>query len=781
MPIVQKIAPADLQNYFGWSHPISDIPVDKSNAVLIEGLGGAAVDAVKAYTEVKKQGLEEEVQKTVYPARDKEIDTLLDIREKLRKGGLTTGDVEDVTGTSATPPVSKPPLAYNEESPTAPVSMVSTTGPQVYAQADPTEAPAEVQDLGAELDARKQSLDQNKISRTEFMRDMYMKAQRMRAENPKWVDVIDKEFGRILGTDPANATMASTIRDINSMVAQTQRADPVLQDLRWAIKQGFPNADLYLKAYKEKRIDQDKVYEFINKEGFQFYQGRLREQGARKSEMDQKDRARDATDRFRTEGAKIANNYFSALRMEAGLNTPEELLALVTRIQNGTLKVTDEEVVVLANSIRAAKVNAQAQMLEMARRIPEDGRSMERDMGPQEVKRETEASLALFDEVEKLITDKQVGAAFMAQSIAEAIGRDDHLGLLRDTKFAPFARVLGALRKNIGDNYLAQFATKHLTSSPEFTAGINDYISVHKAGSLVTQDLRTQAGVSNSLNDAILKARRAGVSNPKVYEGLLDITKEIANPELKGPGGDAAKVNAAKWAFDSSKNKGLFTNFAKDIINNDGSVVPGAFRAFQRLTSPDIAKEINRLDGTPGGQGLKNMYINFVQQTAGVELLRSEFNTMDAFFNDPNLRVAFNKGTGHFEVHFVPQSRGPVIDALRINKSTVDVLRASQEEIRGIPSVHRGMVDTARDIFGRINMGISSLKSTADSLGLDSNGFILQTIAASRQGGDVPRVMRDQLEKAIINSTGSVKSIKGDKEGSVPKRVKTETYRKPKE
>jgi hypothetical protein len=790
MAIVQKVAPADLQNYFGWSHPISDVPPDKSTAIAIEGFGKAAVSAVKAYEDYKTMDIQEQVRDTTYKRRDQEIEELTQIKEGLRTKGATTGDVEDV---SPNPPSVDKVSSYSPESTESALNIrygstnttQSAAAPTVsstraYAQAGPDEpVPDEVSSLPDMLEARKASLDQNKISRTQFMMAMYKDAQRLRAENPRFVDKIDAEFSRVLGTDPANATMAGLVRDINSMVAQTQRADPVLQDLRWANKQGFPNADVYMRKYQKGEIGADEVNEFINKGAVHFYQQRLKEGTARSSEIDVKDRERNSTERLRAQGGYIATNYFKSMNVEAGVNTPEQMLDLVVKVQSGALDVKSEEVVALGGAIRAAKVRAYEEMIKFSRMVPEGGgRSIEQDIGPGKVKEEALAALGLFDEVEKLITDKQIGAAFMAQNIAEAIGSQGHLDLLRDQKMGPHARMLQSMRKTIGDNYLGQFAQRHLTRGTKFTSGINAWITANENAALAPVDLRRQSGLE-SLKEGVDRSKRAGIQDPKVYESLIDITKEITNPELKGPNGDTVKVNAAKWAFDPVKNKGLFQKFTKDSINDDGSITPGAFRAFQRLTTSTMAQEINRLEGTPQGRGLKQMYIDFVQKTAGVDLLRSEFNTLDSFFNDPNLRVAYNKGSGQFEVHYVPVSRGSVIDALRLSRQPVDILRASPEDLRTIPSTARGTIDAARDTFFRVNMGFASLKSVADAMGLDANSFALQTMVASRQRGDLPRKLDEQLEKSIINSTGT--SIKGDKQGGETKKVKTESYKKPPE
>lgn len=676
-----QVSPTQDPNYFRYSEPISGVKADTSTGELLSTLGAGIEGGTKLADQTVKDVIKADVYKKVDTVRDSFTSDLNTVRDA-QTGSVVPAPVQTGAGPTAD-------LTLSQGAPTAPV-------------------PAAI-DVGLnKVDAVQAALAGGKINDTYYTQRLNSVAKDLRTQYPGYREYIDQRISEATGINPANAYIKNLMEDINrASTKKDTEFDHTEADLRALNKEGIDNANIVLKAFRNKLITQEQAEEYINKTNSFMYKIKTQDAIRANQKGNRDEIAAQRTADFTNEiGASIDNNFHVQTTI-AGTNTPQGILDFVGQVANGKKQATDAQMEQLATMMLAQKNTVAAQYKTRSNQMV-NGVSYASDIGADKADGIIKSQLGVYDLVIDAIKNKDMGAAYTHMNQARAI--------LDDTK-------QNILTGDMG-NYVAKSKTFLDTMGPNWTSMVIDQglrtNMDQKARALFndnTMDARLQpnyasTGVPNTISDHYADAKKKGVTDGKYYSSLIDIVNDLRNPNAP----DADKANVLRYLYDP-KNQNFLTNFKTDYTDpNTGKQVPGKYAAWNRLTSPDITESVAKIAKSDPEAG--KTYRNWVENEFGSQLFYKEIQNL-------------NKFKGHDDIHFAWDSDNSKITLLDKQGNpaaqSIGGYSLGTPTVTGTvsPAIDKGYMFQIQQIVNRVNGGLGNLAQVEKSFGGDVNTYLL--------------------------------------------------------
>lgn len=569
--------------------------------------------------------------------------------------------------------------------------------------------PSEIEGLSDHLSNLTGARDAGKISNTYYMGRLLAEAKDLRAKYPGFREEIDQQFAKVTGVNPANAYITALVQDINRQ-GQGQAAERKATLAYIRSHQKYPGFDQLYGQYERGEVTSQEVMSRAAPYEQQEYKLNQQILAINAKRANREDTTEDGKVLADSTIATIVQNSTDSLMTKLGLTSPEAAADLDSKFKAGAISSQrfSEIGQVYANEQAALRV----QLIREA-----DKSGLTKLIGKDEVLKRIDAGMAPMKVIEDRIFNKDFGGIYSAGQNIKSMNDDNVKAISNDPKIGPYFQQVQALKQIGGEQNLRDMTLKMLHDNID-----TKYQDFYKRRTLefTTQYNMKTTGVPYTLNDTIEEFKNKKINNPKMANGLIDtITKGITDSNST----EAMKVNYAMSAF-SPENRGFISKLNADGVDSQGRPVKGQNAIFQKMTTPEITKEMKRL-GETHPQIWMN-YQNWVKETFGNELLNREINDLKRIGEDPNLKIGYDADNHRFSINYVPT---PEAKAARPNASG---LSAVSQDTAYLPYVQ------ARNSINRINSGLYNLKNLADADNTDVDAYLLRTIKEA--GGDLSGV-----------------------------------------
>lgn len=589
-------------------------------------------------------------------------------------------------------------------------------GPSGATDSNGDPVPEAVSELGNTLATLKSARDGGKITKTDYWGRLAAEAQNLRAQYPGFKQEIDAEFAKVTGQNPANARVNGLISEINRAAAASgSQQNKTLQFIKQNIE--IPGANDLLADYMMGRKTDGEVIQQIGKYRQKYEQ--LRTQGLERTDRqgtaeERQIRAKTMADDFLGTAVSSSADKFA---YKYGFGTAKDAEELHKMNEAGQISAPQW-------AARAQELNTEITRLrvDMLRGLQTNGVTQNFKDGTKTASELVESSLAPLIAMRDAIVSKDTGSLYAAKTQATAILDQNKLDLLKDTKLGGFVATTNSLRELGGEQYAQQWTSNEVFGKTGIAEGLRDFTKGWGA------EFRTQMGEKNgkgitTFNDMVEEMKRKGVTDPIQQKAIMqqrvnDVT-EISNPNTPDP----VKVNIAKSAF-SSGNNAFLSKLNMDSFDERGRPISGMNSVFQKWTSPEVSREMERL-GRKDPQ-LWSQYTNWVKTTWATELMPRELADLSKYQKDPNIRIGWDTENKRFTVEktVVPELQARFREGQGgEGRNTAEVV-ANQQQFQ-----------TVSRSLNRINAGLYNLRHVAamenpkDPSATDA--FLLRAIADS--------------------------------------------------
>ena len=591
---------------------------------------------------------------------------------------------------------------------------VKPTKMDVLSADDQANIPAEVESVGQTVGNLSAAREGGKISATAYYARLDSVASSIRARYPGYREYIDKEISKVSGVDPANAYIKSLMGDINRAQAASAGAqNKTVSMLNSAIKEGIPGAWAVKDRFLNGKMNSTGVDKWINENQSIEYNLKLRASVRADNKGTQEEQDRTATQDAYFEGTTKGYQAFNTITL--GADTTKKISDFVTEVQSGKATASDEQMTQLAPIIMAAKQQAMDSMLQGWSKKEGDGpdaRSMIQKLGgPAKARQLADDSTKMFDKVYDAINSKDYGAAFSHMRANEAIRKDADYGLLNDPDLKGYTRLMSAMEKypeyakkffqyGLTKDMDAKFATKfnkdsaELQSQPDFRiTGVPTTIG-KKLNELTTKGVRSESPEGKKINAALVN--------------LPTLIGDKSTP-------DEFKVGLIHGAFSDNTAINQVVRDGRDPVT--GRPIPGKFSVFQSWTSPEVTKEIIRLDAQDPSQNLWPKYKNWAENTFQNQLFRQEALDLNTFQLSPDMKISYDDTNHHFKLDF----------GKNVGVNDYGPQLPKQGQLFPTP-VDRAAALRAQDSIERLNKGIDSISNIAKAGNDDVDSYVLKSL-----------------------------------------------------
>ena len=592
-------------NFLGLSRPISEGVTDKTSAVTVAGIGNLIDTALKATDATVKADIDQ----SVYSSVDTERDSYTVALQRAKEG---------VTGT-ATP------------------QEIRVQDPLSLLPADEAASmPQDLTNLPSFLGNLKSSADAKKISSTYYYGRLNAAAKELRSQYPGWRDYIDQKFAEVSGLNPANKYYESLISDINRASEGTaSERNKILTMIRDNL--GIPGMDNVYSAYKEGRVSDDEVVSIISKRKVVQEQLKMNEAIRNDNKGSAEERKATAVQDATKLGASMIGTYFENVAIKAGLASPGKINDFLTKVQTGQITISDEQARQLGETMRATRRTAEMNLRKEIFRVNSAGRSIASDLGgPKQAEEMIASFLTPFDTVVEDVYNNKWGPAFANMNAVDSMTNDTTAHLMRDKNLGDYFRKQAAARKIGGDAYSQKLFERFLVNNVD--SKLKTFVNDVDLDVATQPDIRTEKGLM-TLDKAVRQMRGAGVNPPQAGQRVMQYIDDLTDPKI----GDGVKLNIAMAAF-SPENRDFLRNFKVDGIDpNTGKPVSGRYAVYQKMTAPEVVNTIQRL--SKDNPQLKDNYINWVKESFGLNLFRTELNDLrNIQLSRPDMYISWISG-----------------------------------------------------------------------------------------------------------------------------------------
>lgn len=598
---------------------------------------------------------------------------------------------------------------------------------------DSTGAPADVQ-KGLDFLSRNQAaFTANKISKTEYDRNLYQMATSLRSKYLGYRDYVDEEVHKITGGVPANEYVNSLVSDANKILGRAQSETDKWQTFIKS-KDSLPGAaEMY--QYYQKTGDSNRVMEWAA-----YNDGVENSLKLKKLNIDVKNASRgDLQNNAEDYVTSLATQRIGQTIHNAKLTTDSpDFDKIESNLKDAAAhpgKYSDQEVQLLGQQYAAIQADITNHIQrEVFTKDPKTGKSPADFLGVQKTRDIVNNTVgAYFDAQQKAIGDRQFGTAYSNANRVSAIANGDApmavLGSSAGTEMA-----LSAAINRLNPNMAPVLQQQLMPGLGAKAKPLIDSLSKRAISQFDTQ----KTGIPRTFSEDVDTVKKAinNTPNPNAYRSLQNLTSIITSQDPDVP--DEAKTNAITYFFDPH-NAGVLKKFQRDDVKPDGkTAVPTQYSTYLRLTSPDVTDAIWNHAKKTGNPELWQNYSTWAKGEFGSQLFKNdvlELNNMQG--NSEN----YDKTP---MVHFEYQS-DPKTGKVRINPAYDN----------GNPYPQGRWLDAPYRVTNNINYGLDALSNIAKKEGSNVDAYLLKTM--SDAGWDPNKPMQGvpaQLMKALLISKG---------------------------
>lgn len=574
--------------------------------------------------------------------------------------------------------------------------------------------PEAVSELSNTLVTLKSARDGGKITKTDYWGRLAAEAQNLRAQYPGFKAEIDAEFSKVTGQNPANARVNSLITEINRAAASSgSQQNKTLQFIKQNIE--VPGANELLVEYMNGRKTDSEVIQQIGKYRQKYEQ--LRTQGLERADNqgtaeERQTRARTIADDFLGTAVSSSADKFA---YKYGFGTAKDAEELHKMNMAGQISAPQW-------AARAQELNTEITRLrvDMLRGLQTNGVTKNFKDGSKTANELVENALQPLIAMRDAIVNKDTGSLYAAKTQSTAILDQNKLDLLKNSKLGGFVATTNSLRELGGEQYAQNWMANEVFGKSGIAEGLRDFT---KGWGM---EFRTQTSEGRgkgvlTFNDLAEDLKQRGITDPLQQKAIMQQRVKDIDDITKPDVSDAIKVNLAKSAF-SSGNNGFLSKLNMDSFDERGRPIHGMNAVFQKWTSPEVSREMERLGRND--PALWKQYTDWVKTTWSTELMPRDLAQLSQYQKDPNIRIGWDTENKRFTVEktAVPALQGKFREGLGGEGRNSSELVANQRQFE---DVTRAM--------NRINSGLYNLRHVAamenpkDPTATDA--FLLRTIA----------------------------------------------------
>lgn len=710
-----QVAPTNDPNYLNYSKPISDIQADKSQGMLLKGIGDALEGAASLGDTITKQVINEEVRTGVDKQRDAFTASLVAYSDMQSGAGLVPS-----------------PETQGQAGIKAPMSL---TGDEENLPAGVKAGVAKAQAIGTAM-----TQNAGKANDTLYTGALTALTKDLRNRYPGYRDYIDNKIAEVSGINPANAYMRNLLEDINrnatSGRAETDKAialgrqylgyDPNMPAYIEAVRQGLPGAIQNLESRINKVASDKPKFDELE---------RLRKM----REWRREDDATEQSVQFSKEIRSKANLAWQGVVEIPGLNNPTTIQKLIDDQRAGRIALTDEQNTALLNAATLAKDTWQRQAVEIMR-----NRGYTQSIPDKKKRDEILADEGrFFDDQIAAINSKDNGTMFGNQRRLASIQSDTSVSLLSDKNAGAYWRIVDAAKRSGGDGWVNFVQAEALKAG--VTNTMKDFIQDTKLKIGTPRDPRNPSD-TRSIYEDIKKVQEANVpAESKVYDDLIGNVKLLALPSApKGVTEEQffnVKKNIIDYMYDPAKNGKLMDRFSRDFVDSDGVRHPGKFAVYDVMTQRAQVDKIWEMKDRDSWQKYRDW-----NELSFRKLFSEEIGQLNQIANAP-VKLLWNSDTKQFTVERDIKTPTPGIEPTLSERATIGRLS---------PAAERSFQALKEGIEVRLNRGLSNLAYMHDKEGMDTNTYLMDTLM---QMGYSPndRLRGHNLPQKVIEAIANAK------------------------
>lgn len=681
-------------NYLGYSHVIEPGTLKSTMGEAIKDFGNIFEASAKGAVQLVSEAAKQDTINKLQPIKDEEEAKLALANQLVRTAAVKTGTMTDAGEN------------VNWPSPKSTDILGNFPGDQY---------PEDIKNIGGVLKLFQDAKKNGAITETDYWGRTSQVLSDIRSRYPSgFRDVIDEEARKVLGGDPANKHIQSLIQSINSFqTGKDQQTNHILNELS---KSGYPGSEEAYAKLRSGEWDVDKAVAFMAPFNQRKY----------KLEMDDLTlKNLEAQGKANKEFYKInANDHASGAVQDVlhsvtylpGITNPTTMNQIIIDGFSGRKKYTPEQYEAMGNLALAYKAQAASMIDRKFAEIIKTG-----GMTNEEAKQIKESSLSVFDEMHKDFSDGKVGLAYEGIRRVQALARQANANMIDDPRIGPNVLKWKALRDTVGDPIAEKAALADVLIG--MREGFRTHLEDVRSDLISNSDVRTTDGFK-AYTESLNKKKTlpdAADQIPKSMDRVLSI--------INGTNGEASFVNPLTDDdtkerifnnFFSPKNMGALKNIEAGYWSESKNKwISGSQEVFNRLSSPDVVAEVNRLSNLRGGH-IMRQYEDYMKTTLQNDLLAKDL----AYLKDTTLigpgeskigwKVSYNDSTHQF---------GVMINGRDILKEGIGKIQGPQ----------RAMAER----FVRINMGMRSLANVAEGTGQDVEAYALPVLLGMTGTGQV--------------------------------------------
>lgn len=615
---------------------------------------------------------------------------------------------------------------------------------------DDAEVPDEVTGIGDQVTNLTNARGAGKISPTQYWLAIDNIAKDYRARYAGHREFIDQTISSITGHNPANAYMSSIMSDLNYAMRGTAKVDPLVRQATGAVTELAKNgrlpddkiAELYDKAQNHP-TDAMRVVNAImapknasDKTGWELnaQEGKIKEAALV---------ARTVVPKY------VTDNIWSHMEgnMAFGGETVSSIQKKMAEMATDPTKANPEGIQALGMKLMMLRQQSEL----------ENRKWLDAPVGPNGESRAQVASglsdagkytndllrekYVPFDTMLKNLVGKDPSLAAYQTEVMQAQATNDQYNALK-TDFGSHIRMMNLLQKYPKD---MQEYMKTILAKDYGNANVNVFVKDTMASFMTARS----EGKLVSIDDAIKKAKSAGIDDPKVFNDFAKFGEQILNPNLS----TESKVNIAASMF-NPKNFGFLSNFNDDKVIEDVNgvyrMVPGKFSVWQTYTSPAFAAQIKALSVEHPEVGV--WYKNWVSQGFGSDIFGPQIKQLSQIAADPRVTLTYNNVTNTFN---------------QPEQDTSDFW----SRIGARTQRKSGAIDDMGQSITMLNEGLRGIANEAATRGITEpaavQGYVLGQLKGLGFIPPQPRVVRDpknitdQLVNAFLSAAKQFSPIQG--------------------
>lgn len=597
--------------------------------------------------------------------------------------------------------------------------------------------PEAVSELGQTLAVLKSARDGGKITKTDYWGRLAAEAQNLRAQYPGFKAEIDAEFSKVTGQNPANARVNGLITEINRAVAtQGSQQNRTLRFLDQ--NNNTPKYEELRAGYLNGTVSEATIYNEVGKyvRKMEDFKVRDLERKERTGTAEERQTAasRDVDDRMGTYVSASVDRFAT----KYGFNTPDGASQL-QKAQDGG-QISAQQWRARGDELLAEITRIRVDAMQRARQA---GFAKDLKGGQKELAEKIEDSLQPMKAMHDAVMSQNIGLLYSAKREATAILDQNKVDLLKSDKIGPVTATMKTLSDLGMEQYAQGWITNQILGPKGISEGLTDFTN-NWGGAFRAQNGKQGVVTYNDFAaEIVAKKITDPIQQKRIMQQRVDDVLEIADSKTPDP----VKANIARAAF-SPGNNGFLSKLNMDSFDERGRPIHGMNAVFQKWTSPEISREMERLGRSD--PALWKQYTDWVKTTWSTELAPRDIAELSKYQKDPNIRISWNAEQKRFNVErtAVPELQAKYREGLGGEGKNTSETLANQQQFQVVDRSLRRINDALQNL-----RHVAAMENPKDPTAVDA--FLLRTIAQATSP-DVIRNLNslpgDLVSKILLGS-----------------------------